>query len=256
MKILVCISHVPDTTTKIKFVNNNTAFDAAGVQWIINPWDELALTRALDIKDVQAGAVESITVINVGLVDTEPTIRKALAIGADKAIRINTEPKDAYLIASQLAEVIKKDNYDVIFCGIESCDYNGSTVGGMLAEILNVTSVSAVTFFDIENLPTGQAGGQIKLKREIDGGQEIVTTKTPFVAIVQKGICKEPRIPSMRGIMGARTKPLQVVEPVAAEPLVEFVNYEYPKPKGTCKKIDPENVKELVQLLHNEAKVI
>lgn len=249
MKILVCISHVPDTTTKIKFVNSNTVFDAAGVQWIINPWDELALTRALDIKDAQAGAVESITVINVGLVDTEPTIRKALAIGADKAIRINTEPKDAYLIASQLAEVIKKDNYDVIFCGIESCDYNGSTVGGMLAEILNVTSVSAVTFFDIEN-------GQIKLKREIDGGQEVVTTQTPFIAVVQKGICKEPRIPSMRGIMGARTKPLQVVEPVAAEPLVEFVNYEYPKPKSACKKIDPENVKELVQLLHNEAKVI
>ncbi len=249
MKILVCISHVPDTTTKIKFVNNNTAFDAAGVQWIINPWDELALTRALDIKDTQAGAIESITVINVGLVDTEPTIRKALAIGADKAIRINTVPKDAYLIASQLAEVIKKDNYDVIFCGIESCDYNGSTVGGMLAEMLNIPSVSAVSFFDIE-------GGQIKLKREIDGGQEAVTTKTPFIAIVQKGICKEPRIPSMRGIMGARTKPLQVVEPVAAEPLVEFVNYEYPKPKTACKKVDPENVKELVQLLHNEAKVI
>ena len=256
MKILICISHVPDTTTKIKFVNNNTSFDAAGVQWIINPWDELALTRALDIKDAQAGAIESITVINVGLAETEPTIRKALAIGADKAIRINTEPKDAYLIASQLAEVIKKDNFDVIFCGIESCDYNGSTVGGMLAEMLNITSVSSVTFFDIENLPAGQAGGQIKLKREIDGGQEVVTTQVPFIAIVQKGICKEPRIPSMRGIMGARTKPLQIVEPVAAEPLVEFVSYEYPKPKAACKKIDPENVKELVQLLHNEAKVI
>lgn len=249
MKILVCISHVPDTTTKIKFVNNNKAFDAAGVQWIINPWDELALTRALDIKDAQAGVIESITVINVGLADTEPTIRKALAIGADKAIRINAEPKDAYLIATQLAGVIKKDNYDVIFCGIESCDYNGSTVGGMLAEMLDITSVSAVSFFDIEN-------GEIKLKREIDGGQEVATTKTPFIAVVQKGICKEPRIPSMRGIMGARTKPLQVVEPVAAEPLVEFVNYEYPKPKAACRKIDPENVKELVQLLHNEAKVI
>lgn len=249
MKILVCISHVPDTTTKIKFVNNNTAFDPAGVQWIINPWDELALTRALDIKDAQAGAVESITVINVGLSETEPTIRKALAIGADKAIRINTVPKDAYCIAVQLAEVIKKDNYDVIFCGIDSCDYNGSSVGGMLAEMLDITSVSAVSFFDLE-------GGEIKLKREIDGGQEIVTTKTPFVAIVQKGICKEPRIPAMRGIMGARTKPLQVVEPVAVEPIVEFTSFEYPKPKSACKKIDPENVKELVNLLHNEAKVL
>lgn len=249
MKILVCISHVPDTTTKIKFVNNNTTLDTAGVQWIVNPWDELALTRALDIKDAQAGVIENITVINVGSADTEPTIRKALAIGADKAIRVNAPAKDAYFIASQLAEVIKKDNYDVIFCGIESCDYNGSTVGGMLAEMLGITSVSAVSFFDIE-------GGQIKLKREIDGGQEVVTTKAPFVAVVQKGICKEPRIPSMRGIMGARTKPLQVVEPVAAEPLIEYATFEYPKPKAACKKIDPENVKELVNILHNEAKVI
>ena len=249
MKILVCISNVPDTTTKIKFVNNNTSFDAAGVQWIVNPWDELALTRALDIKDAQPGVVESITVINVGLADSEPTIRKALAIGADKAIRINAEPKDAYFIAAQLAEVVKKESFDVIFCGIESCDFNGCNVGGMLSEMLDMTSVSAVSFFDIEN-------GQLKLKREIDGGQEVVTTSIPFIAIVQKGICKEPRIPSMRGIMGARTKPLQVVEPVPAEALVEFVNYEYPKPKAACKKIDPENVKELVTLLHNEAKVI
>jgi electron transfer flavoprotein beta subunit len=249
MKILVCISHVPDTTTKIKFVNNNTSFDTGGVQWIVNPWDELALTRALDIKDAQPGIIESITVINVGLVDSEPTIRKALAIGADKGIRINAEPKDAFSVATQLAEVIKKDPYDVIFCGIESCDYNGSNVGGMLSEMLNMTSVSAVSFFDSE-------AGKIKLKREIDGGHEVVSTQTPFIAIVQKGICKEPRIPSMRGIMGARTKPLQVVEPVATEVFVEFVNYEYPKPKAACKKIDPENVKELVQLLHNEAKVI
>jgi electron transfer flavoprotein beta subunit len=249
MKILVCISHVPDTTTKIKFANNNTTFDSAGVQWIVNPWDELALTRALDIKDAQPGTIENITVVNVGLAETEPTIRKALAIGADKGIRVNTEAKDAYSIAVQLAEVIKKEPYDVIFCGIESCDFNGCSIGGMLSELLNMPSVSAVSFFDIEN-------GQVKLKREIDGGQEVVTTQTPFIAIVQKGICKEPRIPSMRGIMGARTKPLQVLEPVAAEPLVEFINYEYPKPKAACRKVDPENVKELVTLLHNEAKVI
>jgi electron transfer flavoprotein beta subunit len=249
MKILVCISHVPDTTTKIKFVNNNTSLDTAGVQWVINPWDELALTRSLDIKDAQPGVIESITVINVGGCETEPTIRKALAMGADKAIRINTNPTDSYIIAAQLAEVIKKENFDIIFCGIESCDFNGCTVGGMLSEMLNLPSVSAVSFFDIEN-------GEIKLKREIDGGQEVVTTQAPFIAIVQKGICKEPRIPSMRGIMGARAKPLQVIEPVAVEPLVEFVNYEYPKPKAACRKIDPENVKELVTLLHNEAKVI
>jgi electron transfer flavoprotein beta subunit len=183
------------------------------------------------------------------LAETEPTIRKALAIGADKGIRVNSQPKDAYTIATQLADVIKKENFDVIFCGIESSDYNGATVGGMLSEMLGISSVSAVSSFELEN-------GQVKLKREIDGGQEIIAIQTPFVAIVQKGICKEPRIPSMRGIMGARTKPLQVVEAIASEPLLEYASYEYPKPKAACKKVDPENVRELIQLLHNEAKVI
>ena len=249
MKICICISNVPDTTTKIKFVNSNTAFDTAGVQWIINPWDELALTRALDLKDANVGSIEKITVVNVGLSDADPTIRKALAIGADNAIRINAEPKDAYFIATQLAEVIKKEAFDIVLCGIESCDYNGNTVGGMLAELLGYPSVSSASFLDIQN-------GQVIVKREIDGGQELIGTKLPFVAIVQKGITKEPRIPSMRGIMTAKTKPLQVVEPVAAEPLLSYVSFDLPKPKAACKKIDPENVKELVQLLHNEAKVI
>lgn len=249
MKILVCISHVPDTTTKIKFVNNNANLDVAGVQWIINPWDELALTRALDIKEASAGAVVSITVANVGLNETEPTIRKALAIGADKAIRVNAAPKDAYFVAVQLAEVIKKEKFDIILCGIESSDYNGANVGGMLSELLNLPSISAVSHLDL-------TGGQVTIKREIDGGNEIVSIVTPFVAIVQKGIAKDPRIPSMRGIMGARTKPLQIVEPVSAEPLVEFINFYYPKTKAACKKLDPENMKELIRLLHEEAKVL
>jgi electron transfer flavoprotein beta subunit len=249
MKILVCISNVPDTTTKIKFGNSNTSLDTTGIQWIINPWDELALTRALDIKDAQPGVIESITVINVGLADGEPTIRKALAIGADSGIRINADPKDAFFVSRQLAEVIKKENYDIIMCGIESCDYNGCNVGGLLSEMLEMPSVSSVSFLDIKD-------GKIELKREIDGGQECVTTQTPFVAIVQKGIAKEPRIPSMRGIMGARTKPLAVIEPAQADLYTEFINYELPKAKAACKKIDPENVKELIQLLHNEAKVI
>lgn len=249
MKILVCISNVPDTTTKIKFVNNNTGLDVAGVQWIINPWDELALTRVLDIKDAQPGAIENITVIHVGLVEAEPTIRKALAIGADKGIRINMAAKDSYTVAYQLAEVIKKEKFDIILCGIESCDYNGSNVGGMLSEILEMPSVSSVSHLDIKD-------GKVELKREIDGGQEIVATQIPFVGIVQKGIAKEPRIPSMRGIMGARTKPLQVVEPAPVDSFTEFVSFDLPKPKAACKKIDPENVKELIQLLRNEAKVI
>jgi electron transfer flavoprotein beta subunit len=249
MKILVCISNVPDTTTKIKFTNNNTAFDKAGVQWIINPWDELILTRALEIKETAGSNIESITVINVGMADSEPTIRKALAIGADKAIRINAEPKDAYFVATQLAEAIKKESYDIILCGIDSSDFNGSSVGGMLSEMLDIPSVSSVSSLVIEN-------GQIKLKREIDGGFETVTAPTPFVGVAQKGIAKEPRIPSMRGIMSARTKPLQVLEPTVADTLTEYVEYEMPKAKSACKKIDPDNVKELVHLLHTEAKVI
>jgi electron transfer flavoprotein beta subunit len=249
MKVLVCISNVPDTTTKIRFVNDNTAFDAAGVQWIINPWDELALTRALELKEAHAGAIESITVVNVGPNTTDPTIRKALAIGADKGIRVNAEPKDSYSVAFQLAQVIKNEAYDIILCGIESSDCNGTAVGGMLAEILDYPSVSAVSFIDIEN-------GELKLKREIDGGQEVIAITTPFIGIVQKGIAKDARIPSMRGIMTAKTKPLQVVEPVAVDLLTEFVSFGYPQAKAACKKIDPENVKELINLLHNEAKVI
>ncbi len=249
MKILVCISNVPDTTTKIKFVNNNTAFDTTGVQWIINPWDELALTRVLDLKDAQPGAIENITVVNVGLADTEPTIRKALAIGADAGIRVNMDPKDAFMVAGQLAEVVKNGSFDIILCGIESSDSNGNNVGGMLSEMLEMPSVSSVSHLDIKE-------GKVEVKREIDGGQETVATQLPFIGIVQKGIAKDPRIPSMRGIMGARTKPLQVMEAIQMEALTEFVAYDLPKPKAACKKIDPDNVKELVNLLHNEAKVI
>jgi electron transfer flavoprotein beta subunit len=249
MKVLVCISNVPDTTTKIKFANNNTAFDATGVQWIINPWDELALTRALEVKEANASAIESITVVNVGPISTEPTIRKALAIGADKGIRVNADPTDAYFVASQIADVVKKESFDIIFCGIESSDFNGCSVGGMLSELLDYNSVSAVSSFNIE-------GDQIKLTREIDGGQEQVSVQAPLVAIVQKGIAKDARIPSMRGIMTAKTKPLQVVEAIAVDVFTETVGFEYPKAKAACKKIDPENVKELVNLLHNEAKVV
>lgn len=249
MKILVCMSNVPDTTTKIRFRDNNTKFDDNGVQWIINPWDELALTRALELKEANAGAIEKITVASVGMAAIEPTMRKALAIGADDAIRINAEPKDAYFIASQLAEIVKDGGYDIILCGIESSDYNNSSVGGMLAEFMDVASVSSVSFLDIQ-------GNDIIVKREIDGGKEVVEAKTPFVAVVQKGIAIDPRIPNMRGIMMARSKPLKVVEPVQSEALTEYVSYEMPPAKAACKMVDAENVKELVHLLHTEAKVI
>jgi electron transfer flavoprotein beta subunit len=249
MKILICISNVPDTTTKIRFVNENTAFDTNGVQWIINPWDELALTRALELKEASGGTIEKVSVISVGTQSAEPTIRKALAIGADNAFRVNTEPADAYGVAFQIAEAVKGEGYDVIIAGIESSDYNGAAVGGMLAEFLGIPSVSSVSSLNIEN-------GEVVLKREIDGGSEVVSTQIPFVAIIQKGVALEPRIPSMRGIMMARQKPLKVVEPAPADSLTEFVNYVLPPAKASCKMVDPENMKELVNLLHTEAKVI
>lgn len=249
MKILICFSNVPDTTTKAKFVNDNKAFDTTGVQWIINPWDELALTRAIQLKADAANAIENITVVTVGKADAEPTMRKALAIGADSAVRIDAEPKDAYYVAAQIAEYVKSNPFDIILSGIESSDYNGSAVGGMLAEFLNMSSVSAVSALNIE-------GGKVKITRDIDGGKEQVTAQLPVVAIVQKGIAKEPMIAAMRGIMMARQKPLQIVAPVEVEALTEIVNFELPQPKPACKMIAPENIKELVDLLQNEAKVI
>jgi len=249
MKILVCISNVPDTTTKVKFVDNNKKLDITGIQWVINPWDELSLTRALELKDDTSTGVTSVTVAHVGPVASEPTIRKALAIGADDAIRVNAEPGDAYYVAAQLAEVVKAEKYDIILCGIESSDHNGSTVGGMLSEILDYPSVSAASQVKIEN-------GQAVINREIDGGREIVSVPMPFVAIVQKGIAKEPRIAAMRGIMMARTKPIKVVEPVQSESYTEVSGFEMPKPRATCRFIDAENPKQLIDLLQNEAKVI
>jgi len=249
MKILVCISQVPDTTTKVKFISDNTKLDTAGIQWVINPWDELSLTRALELKDNITCNIESVTLAHVGLLEAEPTIRKALAIGADSAIRINAEPKDAFYVAAQLADVIKNQPFDIILCGIESSDYNGSTVGGMLSEFLSIPSISAVSSMNIDQ-------GTVLLTREIDGGKEIINISTPVVVIVQKGIAKEPRIASMRGIMTARTKPLKVVEPINIEPLTDIIGFEMPKPRPSCRFIDPENPKQLLELLQNEAKII
>lgn len=249
MKILVCISNVPDTTTKIKFAEGNAAIDTTGIQWVINPWDELSLTRALELKDDATSGVKSVTVIHVGPASSEPTIRKALAIGADDAIRVNAESADAFYVAAQIAEVVKKEQFDIVMCGIESSDYNGSVVGGMISEFLGVPSVSAVSGIKIEN-------GQPVLTREIDGGKEVVSVTAPFVAIVQKGIAKEPRIAAMRGIMMARTKPVKLIEPFAAEPLTQIVVFEKPAPRAACKYIDADNAGQLIELLQNEAKVI
>jgi electron transfer flavoprotein beta subunit len=249
MRILVCISNVPDTTTKVRFSNDNTSFDENGVQWIINPWDELALTRAMEMKEDASHPVSQVTVVTVGGASVEPTLRKAMAIGADDAIRVDAEAGDAYAVAVQLAEVVKQGEYAAILCGIESSDYNGSAVGGMLAELLDLPSVSAVSSLSFEN-------GEAMITREIDGGKEVVSVPSPFVAVVQKGIAKEPRIAAMRGIMMARKKPLQVLPAADATAMTSTEEFSMPEPKAPCKMVDAGNVKELVDLLQNEAKVL
>ena len=249
MRILVCISNVPDTTTKVKFSNDSTSFDENGVQWIINPWDELALTRAMELKEDGANPVSGVSVVCVGGATVEPTLRKALAIGADDAIRVDVMAGDAYSVAIQLASVVKAGDYAMVFCGIESSDYNGSSVGGMLAELLDLPSVSAVSSITFE-------GGESAITREIDGGKEVVSLPAPFVAVVQKGIAKEPRIAAMRGIMMARKKPLQVKPAVETGDLCSYTAFSLPEPKAPCKMVDASSVKDLVDLLQNEAKVL
>lgn len=249
MNILVCISNVPDTTTKIKFNGDNSEFDSTGVQWIINPWDELALTRAVDLKEDASSPINKVSVVNVGTIETEPTIRKCLAIGADDAFRIDTTPEDAYSTAFQLAEFIRGKEFEFIICGIESSDYNASSVGGMLAEFLDIPSVSSVSGIHFE-------GDAVKIQRDIATGKQLVNVNSQVVLIVQKGFAEVPKIPNMRGIMMARKKPLEVVAAAESENLTEFVDYELPQPKSAVKLVDPENVNELVKLLSNEAQVI
>ena len=246
MKILVCISHVPDTTAKISFVDDNKIYNKEGQQFIIGPNEELALTRAINIKEANGG---SITALTVGLTETEPTLRKALAMGADDAIRVNAEPKDAYNVATQIAEVVKNNNFDVVITGRESIDYNGGQVGEMVAEILNIPSVSGVNDLELEE-------NKAILQREIDGGFEKIECAFPLVLSGQKGIAAEPKIPAMRGIMMARRKPLNVVEPIDFSDATEVLEHNLPDAKAACTMVDAEDMSELVRLLHEEAKVI
>ena len=248
MKILVCISHVPDTTSKINFTDGNSKFDTNGVQFVINPYDEFVLTRAMWFKEKQGA---SVTVVNVGNATTEPTLRKALAIGADEAIRVNTEATDGYYVAKQLAEVAKNGGFDLIMAGRESIDYNGGMVPGMLAGLMDFNFINACIGLEID-------GNNATALREIDGGKETLSTSLPLVAGGQKGIVEEKdlRIPNMRGIMMARKKPLNVIEPVSFDATTQSISFEKPEAKGAVKLIDADNVGELIDLLHNEAKVI
>jgi electron transfer flavoprotein beta subunit len=245
MKILVCISHVPDTTSKINFVNDNTKFDPAGVQFIIGPYDDYALARAIELKESMSATV---TVLNVGLADTEPTIRKALAIGADDAVRVNAEPVDSYFVATQIAEHAKSVGYDLILMGRESIDYNSGVVHGIVGEMLAMPSISPVMKLDLD-------GTKARMAREIEGGEEYVEANLPFIAGCQEPIA-EWKIPNMRGIMSARTKPLKVVEPVTVASGVQLKKFELPPAKGSVKMISPDNIQELVTLLKNDAKVL
>ena len=248
MKILVCISSVPDTTSKINFTENDTQFDKNGVQFVINPNDEFGLTRAMWIKEKDNSSID---VINVGLQDTEPILRKTLAIGADKAIRINSDPKDSFQVAKLIADYVSKNNYDLIIAGRESIDFNGNMVPGIISELLGINFITNCVGLDI-------IGNKISAKREIEGGTETLSFDLPAVIGGQKGLVEESdlKIPNMRGIMQARQKPLNVIEVDENNINTETIKFYKPQEKGEIKMIDSDNLDELINLLHNEAKVI
>lgn len=245
MRILVCISNVPDTTSKITFANNGSTFNTAGVQFIVNPYDEIALSKAIDLAE---GGKGTVTVINVGEGSTEPTIRKALATGADDAVRVDSEPRDAWFVANQIASYVKSNAFDLILTGRESIDYNGTQVAAILGELLDIPSISIAKKLDIE-------GNNATVEREIEGGKEVLSTTLPIVVGVAEGVA-EPKIPNMRGIMSARTKPLAVIAPIEVSQLSSVSNYESPAPRGAVKIVGATEVEKLVGLLHDEAKVI
>lgn len=246
MKILVCISKSPDTTSKIAFTDGDTKFDENGVQYIVNPYDEwYALVRALELKEAGGG---SVTIVTVGSAADDAVIRKALAIGADEAVRIDATPTDAYFTAMQIATYAKDNGFDLVMTGKETINYNGSQVGGMIAEAMDAPFVSLASRLDVN-------GSTATLDTEIVGGIQTIEVNLPLVVSCAKGMA-EQRIPNMRGIMAARTKPLNVVAPADIDSLTSFTNYALPPAKSACKMIDPENMDELVELLHNEAKVI
>jgi len=246
MKLLVCVSKTPDTTSKIGFVNDGKEFDTAGIQYIMNPYDEwYALVRALELKEALGG---SVTIINVGTADNDTVIRKGLAIGADDAVRIDADPKSAMFVAKQIADFAKNENYDIVFLGKETIDYNGAEVGSMIAEYLDLPFISYATSLELN-------GSTASISRDIEGGEEALEVDLPIVVSAAKGMA-EQRIPNMRGIMMAKTKPLKVVPPVAFDDKAVTVAYTTPPQKTSVKLVDPSNMEELVRLLHEEAKVI
>ena len=247
MKILVAISNVPDTTTKIQFTEGDTKFNNAGVTFVINPYDEwYALVRALELKETNVA--EKVTLIHLGLADSEATIRKGLALGADEAVRVDAESQDALVVAENIAAYAKENGYDLIMVGKETINYNGSSVGGMIAGALDLPYVSLATKLDV-------AGNKATAEQEIDGGSQVVECELPLVISCAKGMA-EQRIPNMRGIMAARTKPLKVIPAVANTPAVSIKSFKLNPGRTTCKMLGEDQLDELVNLLHTEAKVI
>ena len=246
MKLLVCVSKTPDTTAKIGFNADNTEFNEAGVTFIMNPYDEwYALVRALELKEAAGGTV---TLINVGPDANDAVIRKGLAIGADDAARVNCTPSSSLYVAKQIAEYAKNGGFDMIFCGKETIDYNGSEIGGMVADFLEMPFISYAMEMTVD-------GNTATVTRDIEGGKEILEVQTPFVLSAAKGLA-EQRIPNMKGIMMAKRKPLNVIAPVGTTDHTQVLSYDLPPAKSAVKLIDPENMDELVRLLSEEAKVI
>lgn len=248
MKILVCISSVPDTTSKINFTNGNSEFDKNGIQFVINPYDEFGLTKAMIMKEANSGKV---TVVTVGEKDVEPVMRKALAIGADEAVRIDMDPKDSFSVATAISKYIKENDFDIVIAGRESTDYNGGNVPAMISEIIGLPFVNACIGLELVD-------GKAKLVREIDGGKENVECNIPFIIGGQKGLVEESdlRIPNMRGIMQSRNKPLNVIDYNEEDKHTSTIEFSKPKSRAECKLIDSENVSGLLELLQNEAKVL
>ena len=242
------LSVVPDTTVRVKLSEEGVP-ELSRVPWVINPWDELSLTRALELKDDPATGVEKVTVVHAGPPEHDAVLRKALAMGAGEAVRVDGMPRDAWEAATMLAAYLKDDPDTLILAGVESSDYNGAATGLLTAELLGIPSVAAVSSLTVE-------GGKVLVTRELEEGREQLRVTTPCLAVVQKGIAREPRMPSMRGIMMARRMTISVVTPPPTEPLTQAVAYEMPPEKPPCKMIAAEKAEEIIDLLEKEAKVI
>lgn len=246
MKMLVCVSKTPETTTKVKLQEGHSALDYTGVNYIMNPYDEwYALVRAIEIKEESGGTV---TLLNVGPADNDSVIRKGLALGADDAIRVESEAADSLSIAREIAARAQAGSFDIVFFGKETIDYGGAEIGAMVAELLDVAYVAEASALSL-------SGQTATITRDIEGGVEIVEVETPFAVSAAKGLA-EQRIANMRGIMMAKRKPLQVEPGSDTAATTRIEHYELPPEKSAVKLVDPENMEELVRLLHEEAKVL